>query len=202
MQGDLAVERRCGQDAGRRLAPLNVEIPVRARGKLGNDLTGLGVPAKRPVVLAAREQQGRILQVPGHGEHAFGMGDEFARRRDRVPQIPHLKRARAIVVARDDKLGRHLWVPLQRRAPPAGIRIGERNHRTLTLQIPNHRGTVERRRRQNVLHFMIPRQIRNLPGARAARGRLERGIQRRLVRICQIPNTKLPILRPAREQVG
>lgn len=51
---NMTIERGCSQEVGIPGTPGGLEGPVIGSRKFANDLTGLRVPAERPVVFAAR----------------------------------------------------------------------------------------------------------------------------------------------------
>ena len=72
VDGDAPVEAGAGDDGRVARAPRHVEAPLRRRGQLAHDLARgrIRVPAEDPVVLAAREEQVRVLLAPRHGKDA------------------------------------------------------------------------------------------------------------------------------------
>mmetsp|Transcript_11252 Transcript_11252/g.28468 ORF Transcript_11252/g.28468 Transcript_11252/m.28468 type:complete len:341 (+) Transcript_11252:457-1479(+) len=172
---DDPVEGGSGEPSRHGRAPLHVEVPVVPGRHLAEDLAGVRVPAQGPVVLAGGEQQGRVPRVaPREGQDALRVAGELAQGRDRVAEVPDLDRGVAVVVRRDHELGGHVGMPLDRRAPTrtaAAVGVGEGNHLPLTLQVPNHRVAVRRRRSQDVLDLVVPREVDDL--SHVARGLLE-----------------------------
>ena len=72
------------------LRPLRVKVPIRTRWKLRQNAAILRVPNQSPIIFTTRQQQITIVRRPSQGQNPFRVPDKLVRRRDAIPQIPHL----------------------------------------------------------------------------------------------------------------
>lgn len=105
MNADGTIEEGSSEEVGVTRTPFNLERPVRRARELADDLRRLGVPAERPVILAARQEHISILLAPRKRQDALFVASKNFLRGACVTKVPDHDDWRRIVFGCGNKSG-------------------------------------------------------------------------------------------------